>query len=156
MSDEALKQMKDHKKLASHLHSYTHGIHSDPIALFAILFSAVIHDVDHQGISNKQLIEEFPQMGELYRNKSVAEQNSLSLAMDVLNDSHFKPMREFIFEAPEEFARFRQIVVNVVRVWNIMRSKGEVCIRSKTCVVSDDIHFLLSFYFFSGVGDGYL
>ena len=44
LSDEDLTKMKDNKKLASHLHSYTHGINSDPIVMFAILFSAIIHD----------------------------------------------------------------------------------------------------------------
>lgn len=70
-------------------------------------------------MSNTQLIKEQPKLGELYRNKSVAEQNSLSVAMDVLNDSHFKPLREFIFETQEEFTRFRQVVVNVVLATDI-------------------------------------
>lgn len=58
-------------------------------------------------------------MGELYRNKSIAEQNSVAVAMDVLNDSHFKPLREYVFETDEEFARFRQVVVNVVLATDI-------------------------------------
>ena len=77
LSDEELVKMKDNKKLASHLHTYTHGINSDPITMFAILFSAIIHDVDHPGVSNKQYAQEHPLLGERYRNKSVAEQNSL-------------------------------------------------------------------------------
>jgi 3'5'-cyclic nucleotide phosphodiesterase len=59
------------------IHEYTHGICSDPMAIFAIVFSALIHDVDHQGISNVQLSKEEPLMGANYRNTSVAEQNSL-------------------------------------------------------------------------------
>eukprot|EP00977_Amphora_coffeiformis_P018149 scaffold6242_cov168-Amphora_coffeaeformis.AAC.1 len=45
LSDDELAKMKDNKKLASRLHVYTHGINSDPVTLFAILFSAIIHDV---------------------------------------------------------------------------------------------------------------
>jgi len=45
LSDEELSKMKDNRKLASHLHAYTHGINSDPVTMFAILFSAIIHDV---------------------------------------------------------------------------------------------------------------
>lgn len=45
LSDDELVKMKDSKKLASRLHTYTHGINSDPITMFAILFSAIIHDV---------------------------------------------------------------------------------------------------------------
>lgn len=37
------------KDVASYLHAYTHGINSDPLTVLAIVFSAVIHDVDHRG-----------------------------------------------------------------------------------------------------------
>lgn len=115
MSDEDLAKMKDNKKLASHLHNYTHGINSDPIVMFAILFSAIIHDVDHPGVSNKQFAIEYPKIGERYHNKSVAEQNSVELAWDVLMDSHFRELREYVFDTSENLKRFRQVVVNTVR-----------------------------------------
>ena len=119
LSDEELAKMKDNKKLANHLHTYTHGINSDPVTLFAILFSSIIHDVDHPGVSNKQFASERPMLGERYHGKSVAEQNSLDVAWDVLMDSHFREMREYIFETNEEIARFRQVVVNVVLATDI-------------------------------------
>merc|ERR1712157_201674 len=37
-------------------HSY--GITSDPLTQFAVVFSAVIHDVDHPGVTNAQLVTE--------------------------------------------------------------------------------------------------
>ena len=119
LSDEDLTKMKDNKKLASHLHEYTHGIHSDPIVLFAILFSAIIHDVDHPGVGNQQFAMEHPLLAEHYHSKSVAEQNSLDVAWDVLMDSHFRELREFIFETNEELSRFRQVVVNTVLATDI-------------------------------------
>mmetsp|Transcript_1718 Transcript_1718/g.4427 ORF Transcript_1718/g.4427 Transcript_1718/m.4427 type:complete len:967 (-) Transcript_1718:770-3670(-) len=39
-------------------YNYTFGINSDPLTKFAIVFSALIHDVDHQGVSNFQLSKE--------------------------------------------------------------------------------------------------
>ena len=42
-------------QMASDLHNYTHGITSDPLAQFAVVFSALIHDVDHWGVSNGQV-----------------------------------------------------------------------------------------------------
>ena len=69
---------------ASHLHNYTFGITSDPLTQFGILFSALIHDMDHQGISNNQLIKEESPLAEKYKNKSIAEQNSVDLAWDLL------------------------------------------------------------------------
>ena len=120
LSDEELAKLKENnKKRASHLHEYTHGIHSDPITLFAILFSAIIHDVDHPGVSNTQFAVEHPLLGERYHHKSVAEQNSLDVAWDVLMDTHFREMREYIFETPQELLRFRQVVVNVVLATDI-------------------------------------
>jgi len=44
MTDRSFK-----KQVASDLHAYTYGITSDPLTQFAIVFSALIHDVDHWG-----------------------------------------------------------------------------------------------------------
>lgn len=72
------------QELASELHNYTYGITSDPLAQFGIIFSALIHDVDHWGVSNAQLIKEGAPMADKYKGKSVAEQNSVDLAWDLL------------------------------------------------------------------------
>lgn len=39
------------------LHDHTYGITSDPLNLFACAFSALIHDVNHTGVPNPQLIK---------------------------------------------------------------------------------------------------
>jgi hypothetical protein len=101
------------------VHFYTHGICSDPMAVFAIVFSALIHDVDHQGISNVQLMKEEPTMGELYRGKSIAEQNSIDVAFDELMADQFINLRKFIFGNQKELMRFRQLVINVVLATDI-------------------------------------
>jgi hypothetical protein len=62
-------------KVASDLHEYTYGITSDAMAQFAVLFSTLIHDVDHRGVPNQQLAKELPNLGDRYGNRSVAEQN---------------------------------------------------------------------------------
>jgi hypothetical protein len=64
--------------------SYTTSIASDPLTQFTIVFSALIHDVDHTGVPNGQLIKEEAHVATLYNNKSVAEQNSLDLAFELL------------------------------------------------------------------------
>jgi Adenylate and Guanylate cyclase catalytic domain/3'5'-cyclic nucleotide phosphodiesterase len=69
--------------IAKELHQYTYGITSDPLAQFAILFAALIHDVDHQGVSNGQLVVENSPQAARYM-KSIAEQNSVDLAWDLL------------------------------------------------------------------------
>jgi 3'5'-cyclic nucleotide phosphodiesterase len=102
-----------------HLHACTYGISSDPLAQFAIVFSALIHDVDHRGCSNVQLIKEDPQLGALYKNKSVAEQNSLDLSWNLLMSERFTKLRQVLFETNEELLRFRQFIVNVVLATDI-------------------------------------
>ena len=42
--DIAIEKAKS-SEIASELHNYTHGINSDPLTVFAIVFSALIHDV---------------------------------------------------------------------------------------------------------------
>jgi hypothetical protein len=78
------KELKSTKDIASILHNYTHGINLDPLTLLAIVFSALIHDTDHRGVSNVQLSKEDESMAALYKNKSGAEQNSLDTACAVL------------------------------------------------------------------------
>jgi hypothetical protein len=51
------------------------GITSCPLTQFAVVFSAIIHDVDHPGVPNAQLVKEGASLAETYKNVSVAEQN---------------------------------------------------------------------------------
>jgi hypothetical protein len=105
--------------LASKLHDYTHGINSDPLTVLAIVFSALIHDADHRGVSNAQLIVELPEMAKLYRNKSIAEQNSLDIAWDLLMTDQFEDLRACLFSNQAEITRFHQVLVNVVLATDI-------------------------------------
>lgn len=101
------------------IHNYTHGINSDPLTILAIVFSALIHDVDHRGISNPQLIIEQKELGEKYRGKSVAECNSFDIAWDLLMQDRFEDLRSTLFTSEEELKRFRQVIVNVVLATDI-------------------------------------
>jgi hypothetical protein len=107
------------KHLASALHDYTHGINSDPLTIFAIMFSALVHDADHRGVSNLQLGKEDEGLARHYKGKSIAEQNSLDLTWDILMSDNCKDLRAFVFANKAELQRFRQIVVNVVLATDI-------------------------------------
>jgi hypothetical protein len=107
-------------QLASTLHDHTYGITSDPLTQFAVIFSALIHDVDHQGIPNATLVQQKAPIAVLYHNKSVAEQNSLDLAWDLLQNDSFVDLRNLIYATTDEAARFRQLVVNTVLATDIM------------------------------------
>jgi class 3 adenylate cyclase len=105
---------------ASTLHDHTYGITSDPLTQFACIFSALIHDVDHVGVPNTQLIKENVAIAALYRGKSVAEQNSVDIAWTLLMDERYENLRRTIYNSEAEFKRFRQLVVNSVMATDIM------------------------------------
>ena len=105
--------------LLSGLHNYTYGITSDPLTHFACVFSAMIHDVDHPGVSNMQLIKEKDEMATMYQGKSVAEQNSVDVAWDLLMDPIYSELRQCIWSNLEELTRFRKLIVNSVMATDI-------------------------------------
>jgi len=86
--EESIRASEDFKKNRS-----THGLPptfdafglaSDPLAQLALIFSAIIHDVDHRGITNQQLVLEGDELAIMYNDQSVAEQRSISLAFSEL------------------------------------------------------------------------
>ena len=98
---------------------YTRAISSDPLTQFAIVFAALIHDVDHTGVTNAQLVKEWAHVATLYNNKSVAEQNSLDLAWGLLMEPSYEDLRTCIFATEAELERFRQLIVNVILATDI-------------------------------------
>eukprot|EP00934_Nitzschia_sp_Nitz4_P001249 Nitzschia sp. Nitz4//scaffold18_size181773//118721//129387//NITZ4_001930-RA/size181773-snap-gene-0.281-mRNA-1//-1//CDS//3329540056//1249//frame0 len=100
-------------------HEYTFGITSDPLAQFAVALSALIHDVDHPGVPNATLVREKTELAELYQNQSIAEQNSVDLAWDILAESRYQELRACIYSSQDEFDRFRLLLVNAVLATDI-------------------------------------
>jgi class 3 adenylate cyclase len=106
--------------LASTLHDHTYGITSDPLTQFACVFAALIHDVDHTGLPNTQLVKEKTALASAYNDKSVAEQNSVDVAWALLMDDSFSAIRRIIYSNGDELKHFRQLVVNSVMATDIM------------------------------------
>ena len=114
-----LGESTDGKDLASSLHDHTYGITSDPLTQFAVVLSALIHDADHFGVSNFQLIKEDHKLARFFKQKSIAEQNSIVLSWEKLMSSHFTELRRFIYQAEQELEHFRQLMVNTVLATDI-------------------------------------
>jgi class 3 adenylate cyclase len=118
--DNILEQEDDGvKNRASSLHDHTYGITSDPLTQFSVVLSALIHDVDHSGVSNFQLIKESHKLAHFFKKKSVAEQNSIVLAWEKLMSDKFLDLRRCIYQEPSELERFRQLVANSVLATDI-------------------------------------
>eukprot|EP00538_Stauroneis_constricta_P006140 CAMPEP_0119570654 /NCGR_PEP_ID=MMETSP1352-20130426/43720_1 /TAXON_ID=265584 /ORGANISM="Stauroneis constricta, Strain CCMP1120" /LENGTH=1723 /DNA_ID=CAMNT_0007620323 /DNA_START=525 /DNA_END=5699 /DNA_ORIENTATION=+ len=108
---------------SSRLHDHTYGIASDALAQFAVVFGALIHDVDHTGVPNGQLGKESPKIADRYKNQSLAEQNSVDIAWKLLMSSEYTTLRQCIFTTRHELKRFRQYVVNFVMATDIFNPK---------------------------------
>lgn len=117
------KECKDETELAEalalNLHESTYGITSDPLTQFAIVFAALIHDVDHPGVSNSQLVAEKDPLAQLYDNQSVTEQNSITVAWELLRREEYMDLRACLFSSDDDICRFRQLVVNSVMATDI-------------------------------------
>jgi hypothetical protein len=101
------------------LHTGTYGISSDPLMQFAVVFAALIHDVDHTGFTNKELIDMKAAIASVYEEKSVAEQNSVDIAWTVLDDENFNDLRACICANHNEKKQFCQLIVNAVMATDI-------------------------------------
>lgn len=117
--DQIKKEGQSNSERNADLHDFTYGITSDPLTQFAVLLSALIHDVDHPGVPNAQLFKEGGGLTSVYK-QSVAELNSLDLAWNLLMDDQYEALRREIYTTEDEFFRFRQLMVNIVLATDIM------------------------------------
>ena len=77
------------------------------------------YSVDHTGLTNAELIKMESRTATVYRNKSVAEQNSVDLAWDLLMSDNFEAIRAVLYTSEEELTHFRQLLVNAVMATDI-------------------------------------
>jgi hypothetical protein len=92
----------------------SYGLRQDPLMLLALLFSAIIHDVEHRGVPNRQLATEDDDLAVLYNDQSIAEQRSLYLGFKEFLSPSYKSIRHLLFPEKNDYRRFRVQVVNLV------------------------------------------
>jgi hypothetical protein len=97
----------------------SYGIGEDPLILFAMVFSALIHDVGHTGVPNSVLVEEEDELAILHNDVSVAEQNSLQVAFSMLQRDEFAGLKKCICPTPEDRRIFRKKVISMIMVTDI-------------------------------------
>jgi len=121
--NKLMKRIVDQEGPHAKVRQTTFGLSEDPLAHFAVVFSALIADVDHRGVPNEQLVKERDGLAIRYKNKSVAEQNSIKLAWETLKEDGYEDLREAIYEEEAERYRFRQLVANAVMATDIKEPK---------------------------------
>jgi hypothetical protein len=108
--DVSKKGIKNQKEY----YHFTYGISTDALTKFAIVFSALIHDLDHVGASNGQLVQMQHPIAVSHNGFSPMEQHSFTLAFDLLMEDSYSKLREALNSTQEEFNRFRQLCINCV------------------------------------------
>jgi len=111
--------------------SSTFGIATDPLIKFCLVYAALIHDVDHEGIPNRQLSRESHPLALLYNDKSAAEQNSLKVAFSTLMDPRFAELRHTLCPTSEDQFEFRRIVIDLVMCTDIASPERMQITKSK-------------------------
>ena len=124
VTPDGLDYEQDLAEVGKAIQNYTFGIASDAMTQFAIVFSALIHDVDHAGVSNPDLVAENSELGEMYK-VSTAEQNSVTLSWDLLMDAEYKDLQQCLFNSTQELHRFRSTLVNCVMATDIFEKNGK-------------------------------
>lgn len=104
---------------------HTFGLNQCPLAKFAVVFAALIHDVGHTGVPNSQLKMEKHEYAFRYENESIAEQHSIIISWNILMQSRFKALRGCIFGDEDDMRLFRQILVNTVMATDISSKKRQ-------------------------------
>jgi len=94
--------------------AHTWGFRDDPLMQFCLLFSALIHDVDHRGIPNRQLALNDEDLAIKYNDQSIAENNSLFIAFCELRKQKYDKLRNVIFPQRKDYRRFRLACINNV------------------------------------------
>lgn len=114
-SHVTMSTMKLIQRLTGESDSVRRAFFSDPLTQFAICFAALVHDVDHSGVTNSQLVAEKNAIAASYENQSVAEQHSITIAWELLMRKEYGDLRNCLFNHDEsEMLRFRQLLVNAV------------------------------------------
>lgn len=109
----------------------TFGIKSNPLLQLALVFSALIHDVDHQGISNLQLVEEEDELAIRYNDQSVAEQQSLAIAFQTLGQPKFAKLKKSLFPNTTNYKFFRKLVIDLVLCTDLASPERTQIVKSK-------------------------
>lgn len=101
-SDALIRLLKEASCHVTEAEKFEFNIFSCPMAHLALVFGALIHDVDHQGVGNSQLQTENGDLSRKYNGISIAENNSIDMALNILKEDRFSKLRECLFGSSDD------------------------------------------------------
>jgi 3'5'-cyclic nucleotide phosphodiesterase len=109
----------------------TFGLRNDPTLLLALVFAAFIHDVQHEGVLNSQLVLRNHPSALLYNDQSVQEKRSLQFAFETLLDPNYASLRDCLFVDDTKYRYFRTAVISAVMSTDLASPEQMVLMKSK-------------------------
>ena len=111
---------KQHAKDDNETKSPSPSLAIDPLTQFACVFAALIHDVDHYGLTNTQLIQQETEIAKVYNNAcSISQQNSFDVGWELFMERRYDELRACLCSTMEDMNLFRQLVINLVMATDI-------------------------------------
>jgi hypothetical protein len=107
------------------------GLRQNAMSLLALVFSALTHDVEHQGLPNRQLAVEDDELAVLYNDNSIAEQRSLYIGFKELLKPDYQELRAAVFPTKQDYRDFRQKVVDLILTTDIASPERTQLAKSK-------------------------
>jgi len=91
----------------------------DPLGQIALIFAALVRNMDHRGVPNSVLVREGDPMAAHYKNKSIAEQTALDMALTLLAEPTYEALCSYLFPTQDDLSRFRKLVINATMATDI-------------------------------------
>lgn len=110
---------------------FAYGLSSNFAYHLAFIFAALVHDVEHGGVSNQQLVIECDPLSVLYNDQSILEQHSLAIAFKLLLKPDFEELRAVMFPTKDDFANFRKLVIDLVLTTDVGSGERMQIVKSK-------------------------
>jgi atrial natriuretic peptide receptor A len=118
--EHAYHVMTAMNKLVSISNIMTKDVERDYLSEFALVFSALVHDVGHTGMSNQFLKDQSHPLASRYSvDIPIAEFYSIELAMEFLFDDNFTMLRDTIFRTELELIRFIKVIFQSICITDI-------------------------------------
>jgi class 3 adenylate cyclase len=101
-------------KLLSLVEKTGSGIDADPFIQFTLILAALVHNVRHPGVSNKDLVLSQSPLAIQYHNESVAEKYAVDTALSLLKEVQFRDLCEAIAPTEADWDRFSHLLTRLV------------------------------------------
>jgi hypothetical protein len=109
----------------------TFGLRRDAMAHLSMVFAALVHDVEHEGVPNRQLAMEGSKWAIMFNDQSIAENRSLYTAFSELLFGDYQELRAAMFADDDAFKKFRTYVIGMILTTDLASSERMQVNKSK-------------------------